>query len=35
LGDGIEQGTGEWLDAQVDRGEESIVHEDEVAPVGV
>ena len=35
LGDGIEQGTGELLHAQVDRGEESIVHEDEVAPVGV
>ncbi len=34
LGDGIEQGTGEWLHAPVDRGEESIVHEDEVAPVG-
>ena len=30
LGDGIEQGTGEWLHLQVDRGEKSIVHEDEL-----
>ena len=31
----IEQGTGEGRHAQDDRGDESIVHEDEVAPVGV
>ena len=34
MGDGIEPGTGEWRHAQVDRGEGSIVHEDEVAPLG-
>ena len=34
-GDSIEQGSGDGLDAEVDGGEEAVVHEDDVAAMGV
>lgn len=35
MGDGIEQGVGECLDAEIDGGEEAVCHEDEVSAMGV
>ena len=35
FGDGIEECGGEALDTEVDGGEETVVHEDEVPAVGV
>lgn len=35
FGDGIEQGIGEWLDAEIDGSEETVCHEDDVSAVGV
>jgi hypothetical protein len=33
FGDGIEQGAGEGLDAEIDGGEEAVCHKDDVSSV--